>query len=121
MIPRYLSRPAVLITLGIDAIEIFNAGAITPGSNWLAQRTFRGVDLPVVGNSDAHMSRSIATAVTRFRGHTAADLRESLALGYTAAEGKSWPITTYLRLLPIEIQRRRNGLLAANSPHLTPR
>ena len=122
MLPRYLSHPQVLIEMGIDAIEIFNAGALTPGSNWLAQRTFRSVDLPRVGNSDAHMTQSIATAVTRFRGQSAADLRKSLALGLTVAEGKPWPITTYLRLLPIEIQKRRSGFSAAkqHSARLTP-
>jgi predicted metal-dependent phosphoesterase TrpH len=111
---RYLSHPEVLIQMGIDAIEIFNAGAITPGNNWFAQRVFGKLGLPVLGNSDAHLPESIASAVTRFEGHTADDLRESLALGTTAAEGKSWRITTYLKLLPIEIQKRRNGSSAAN-------
>lgn len=115
MIPRYLKQPEVLIQMGIDAVEIFNAGALTPGSNWLAQRTFGQLGLPVVGGSDAHMPESIATAITRFKGTTAADLRESLAHGYTSAEGKSWPITTYLKLLPVEIHKRRSRLSAENS------
>lgn len=117
---RYLSHPEVLIQMGIDAIEIFNAGAITPGNNWVAQKVFGKVGLPVVGNSDAHLPESIATAVTLFEGRTADDLRESLALGTTAAEGKSWRITTYLKLLPIEIQKRRNGSSAANPPSARP-
>jgi predicted metal-dependent phosphoesterase TrpH len=114
MFMRYLMHPRVLIQSGIDAVEIFNAGAITPGNNWLAQRVFGQMGLAVVGSSDAHMPGDIASGVTRFNGTTAADLRESLALGCTTAEGKTWPITTYLKLLPIEIQRRRNGSLASN-------
>jgi predicted metal-dependent phosphoesterase TrpH len=123
MVKRYLTHPRVLIQSGIDAVEIFNAGAITPGNNWLAQRVFGKMGLALVGNSDAHLPSDIGSGVTRFDGRTASDLRESLALGCTAAEGKSWPITTYLKLLPIEIQRRRNGSLATNPPSvpLTPR
>jgi predicted metal-dependent phosphoesterase TrpH len=122
MLPRYLSHPEVLIQMGIDAVEIFNAGSITPGNNWLARRVFGKLGLPVIGSSDAHLPESIASAVTRFQGRTAADLRESLALGTTAAEGKSWQITTYLKLLPIEIQKRRNGSSAAKPfVHPTPR
>ncbi len=120
MIPRYLTHPGVLIEVGIDAVEIFNAGAITPGNNWLAQRVFGKLGLPVVGNSDAHLPENIGAGITRFEGHTAADLRESLALGCTTAEGESWPITTYLKLLPIEIQKRRSGSLAASPPSARP-
>jgi predicted metal-dependent phosphoesterase TrpH len=120
MLPRYLSHPEVLIQMGIDAIEIFNAGAITPGNNWLARRVFGKLGLPLVGCSDAHLPESVGAAVTRFKGHTADDLRESLVLGTTAAEGKSWQITTYLKLLPIEIQKRRNGSSAANPPSARP-
>ncbi len=118
MVVRYLLDPAVLIKLGIDAVEVFNAGAITPGNSWLAQRVFREIGLPLLGNSDAHLLESIGTAMTRFRGYTAADLRESLALGLTSAEGKSWPITTYLKLLPSEIQKRRSKPLAVSPPSI---
>lgn len=114
MVRRYLTHPEVLIQSGIDAVEIINAGAVTPGNNWLARRTFGKLGLALTGSSDAHLPESIGSAVTRFKGTTAADLRESLALGCTAAEGKSWPITTYLKLLPIEIHRRRKKSSAAN-------
>jgi predicted metal-dependent phosphoesterase TrpH len=120
MLPRYLSHPEVLINMGIDAIEVFNAGAITPGNNWLARRVFGKLGLPLVGCSDAHLPESVGSAITRFQGRTADDLRESLVLGMTAAEGKSWRITTYLKLLPIEIQKRRNGSSAANHPSARP-
>lgn len=105
---RYLFTPSVLIESGINAIEVFNAGAFTPGCNGLAQRVFGGSGLPLVGNSDAHMPDNIGSGYTRFRGETAADLRESLAKGWTAAEGKRWPITTYFKLLHSAIQWRRS-------------
>jgi hypothetical protein len=118
---RYLTQPSVLLSSGIDALEIFNAGAFTPGSNWLAQRIYHNIDLPRVGSSDSHSLATIATGITRFRGRTACDLRESILCGQTAAEGKSWPITAYLSILRILIQKRLTGSLAANppSPHLT--
>ncbi|MBI1257266.1 MAG: phosphotransferase [Chloroflexi bacterium] len=120
MVRRYLLHPEVLIQSGIDAVEIFNAGAITPGNRWLAKKLFGNLGLPVIGSSDAHLPESVASAVTRFKGITAADLRDSLAFGTTAAEGKSWSIITYLKLLPIEIHKRRNGSLAANPASARP-
>jgi hypothetical protein len=114
MIPRYLLQPSVLIQLGIDAVEIFNAGAITPGCNWLAYRSFGKIGLPHVSRSDAHLPERIGTAVTRFEGNTAEALRISMGLGLTAAEGKSWQITTYLKLLPVEVRKMRSAFSAAN-------
>ncbi|MBK8031123.1 MAG: hypothetical protein IPK17_16870 [Chloroflexi bacterium] len=65
---RYFSQPEGLIPMGIDAVEVFNAGALTRGCNWLAQRVFDRVALPQVGNSDAHTPDCIGTGYTRFRG-----------------------------------------------------
>ncbi|MCC6615878.1 MAG: PHP domain-containing protein [Anaerolineae bacterium] len=115
---RYLTQPSVLIQANIDAVEVMNAGAFTPGCNWLAQRAYRNIGLPVVGNSDAHMIASIGSGFTWFAGRTAADLRMALALGQTAAEGTPWPITTYLRLLHISIQQRRSAFLATRSTYV---
>jgi predicted metal-dependent phosphoesterase TrpH len=65
---RYLTRPQVLWESGIDAVEVHNAGAFTPGGNWLARRVYRDSGLPLLGNSDAHMPALIGTGVTRFAG-----------------------------------------------------
>jgi hypothetical protein len=113
---RYLTQPEVLVQANVDAVEIMNAGAITPGCNWLAQQVFAKVAIPQVGNSDAHMMSSIGSGVTRFPGHTAADLRSAIALGHTAAEGRPWPITTYLKLLQISLQNRHHESSAMRSP-----
>lgn len=117
---RYFRHPEVLIESEIDAVETINAGAFTPGNNWLAQRVFNKLDIPVVGNSDAHMPASIGSGQTRFRGHTAADLREALAQGQTAAEGTSWPLTVYLTLSIESIQRKRNASSEVKLPSTRP-
>ncbi len=115
---RYLTQPSVLLQANIDAVEVMNAGAFTPGCNWLAQCAYRHIGLPHVGNSDAHMVASIGSGITRFAGRTAADLRMALKLGQTAAEGTPWPITTYLKLLRISILRKHSESLATKWPYV---
>jgi predicted metal-dependent phosphoesterase TrpH len=117
---RYLSQPEGLITMGIDAVEVFNAGAVTRGCNWLAQRVFSRVDLPQIGSSDAHTPDCVGTGYTRFRGRTAADLRESIERGWTAAEGKRWPVITYLKLMHTAIQWNRSVYLETKAPSTRP-
>lgn len=104
---RYLTRPQVLSESGIDAVEVHNAGAFTPGGNWLARRVYERTGLPVLGSSDAHMPSLIGTGVTRFQGRTAADLRASIRAGQTAAEGTRWAITDYWKIYRAS---RRNRL-----------
>jgi len=108
---RYFRRPEVLIEWNIDAVEMYNAGAITPGNNILARRLCRQLPLPVVGNSDAHTLSAIGYGITRFKGRTAADFRAALGEGQTAVEGASWPITDYLKLSPGSIHRKLNKFL----------
>jgi hypothetical protein len=95
---RVLRQPQYLIDSGVDAIEAFNAGAITPGGNGLTRWRLGGLTLPVLGNSDAHMAHHIGSGLTRFHGRSAHDLRESLRRGWTRAEGHRWLITDYLKL-----------------------
>ncbi|MFN8528918.1 MAG: CehA/McbA family metallohydrolase [Anaerolineae bacterium] len=117
---RYFWHPKVLVESGVDAVEVFNAGAFTPGSNWLAACVFRNLSLPIVGNSDAHMPASIGTGITRFVGRTADDLRTSIAQGLTAAEGKPWGLTVYLKLSRIMIPKKLNGSLVTNAQSTRP-
>jgi predicted metal-dependent phosphoesterase TrpH len=118
---RYLTHPEVLQQSGIDAVEVFNAGAITAGGNALTRAVYAH-RLPVVGNSDAHMPDSIGTGVTRFHGTSADDLRKSLVLGMTAVEGTRWQITDYYTLWRRSRQNKRNTFLETNvsSNPLTP-
>jgi predicted metal-dependent phosphoesterase TrpH len=113
---RHFQKPSVLIKIGIDAIETVNAGAFTPGHNWLARRVFESQEIAVVGNSDAHMPSSIGTGFTCFRGQTAADLRAALVRRDTVAEGTTWPLTVYLRYSINLIRQKRTESLAAKSP-----
>lgn len=117
---RYFRHPQVLVESGVDAIEVFNAGAFTPGNNWLAGLVFKNSPLPFVGSSDAHMPASVGTGITHFRGKTADDLRTSLKHGWTAAEGKPWGLTVYLKLSLIMIPKKLNGSLETNAPSARP-
>lgn len=108
---RYLNQPEVLLTWGMDAIEVYNAGTMTPGNNLIAQHLADQLPLPVLGNSDAHTLSAIGCGRTRFAGRTAADFRQALMQGKTVAEGASWPITDYLKLSPSSIQRKLNAFL----------
>jgi predicted metal-dependent phosphoesterase TrpH len=97
---RYLRHPEVIREAGIDAIEVHNAGTITPGSNLLAPRLAARLGLPVTGGSDGHSLEAIGRGWTRFPGSTADDLRAALLRGATTAGGGSWPLADYVRLLP---------------------
>lgn len=112
---RYVQHPEVLLEDGIDALEIHNAGSPTPGNNWLAGRTAAKLGITITGNSDAHTLSAIGCGMTHFQGRTAADLRRALESGETAVEGRSWPITDYLRLLPGSTHRKLNAVLGMNS------
>lgn len=114
MVRRYLIRPEVLLEAGMDAIEVHNSGAPTPGGNWLSRRMAEQIKLPMTGSSDAHTLTGIGCGVTRFEGHTAQDLRQALVNGSTQAEGVPWPIIDYLRLLPTTTQRKLSASLGMN-------
>jgi hypothetical protein len=113
---RYFLNPEVLLHSKVDAVEVMNAGALTPGCNWLAQRVYAQVTISKVGNSDAHMVTSIGSGCTRFPGRSADALRQAIATGQTTAEGRPWPITTYLKLLQIGIQHRLSASSERKSP-----
>jgi predicted metal-dependent phosphoesterase TrpH len=97
---RYLRHPEVIREAGIDAIEIHNAGTLTPGANFLAPRLAAQLGMPVTGGSDGHSLAAIGRGWTRFPGSKADDLRTALKQGTTTAGGRQWPLTDYLRLLP---------------------
>jgi predicted metal-dependent phosphoesterase TrpH len=97
---RYLLQPELVKEAGIDAIEIHNAGTLTPGCNLLAPRLAAQVGLPVTGGSDAHSLSAVGRGWTRFPGSTADALRTALVQGKTTGGGESWPLVDYLRLLP---------------------
>ena len=84
---------------GVDAIETFNAAIPTPGSNLLARRLAHVLNLPAVGNSDAHTLGGIGSGVTHFPGRNAIDLRAAILNGQTISAGRKWPLPDYLHYL----------------------
>lgn len=112
---RYLRQPQVLLQAGINALEAHNASTPTPGSKWLTRRSAAKITIAVTGGSDAHTLGGIGAGVTRFPGHTAADLRAALLAGETSAEGGAWPITDYLRHLRGSTLRKWSAFSATNS------
>lgn len=113
---RYLFHPSVLKESGIDAVEVLNAGAVTPGGSWLARKVFESGDLPVTGSSDSHSTACIGTGVTLFPGQTADDLRCALMTGCTAAEGQRWQINVYLKHYMALRQKKRNASTEIKAP-----
>lgn len=111
---RYLRQPEVLLNWGIDAVEIYNAGSVTPGNNLLAGLICRHLPLPTVGNSDAHTLSAIGCGITRFPGQSAGDFRRALTAGQTLVEGVRWPIIDYLKLSPSSIHRKVNRFLGTS-------
>lgn len=123
MVWRLMQHPETLLDSGIDAVEAFNAGAITPGGNVATRLRLGRLPLPVVGNSDAHTPRCIGSGLTRFHGQRARELRQSLGMGWTRAEGQRWQITDYLKLCMPSHPKKPSGssLPRALSSPPTPR
>jgi predicted metal-dependent phosphoesterase TrpH len=107
---RYLRHPEYIREAGVDAVEIHNAGAFTPGNNFLARRLAKQLNMTAVGNSDGHSLRAIGRGKTFFKGHTAADFRAALMSGETVVEGTRWPLEDYIRLFPRLVHDKMNAL-----------
>lgn len=101
------ARPGV----HFDAIELANPSrAGRSGGSALRRLNDETLGLPGVGNSDAHVLTGIATAFTRFDGHTAQEYRHAVASGRVEAHGVYW--STWQN---IHVYRRQ---LAAKARHL---
>ncbi|PJF41232.1 MAG: phosphotransferase [Chloroflexi bacterium] len=105
---RYFHKPHLIRDAGVDAIEVYNAGVLTPGANRYARRIATDLKMPVVGNSDGHILEVIGQGVTCFRGRSAAELRHAIETGRTVAAGSHYPLKMYLKLgisLPYRVLR----------------
>ncbi|MBA3867947.1 MAG: PHP domain-containing protein [Anaerolineae bacterium] len=107
---RYLRNPEIVREAGIDAIEVHNAGAVTPGNNMLARRMAAKLRMPIVGNSDGHSLAAIGRGTTRFVGHTAEDFRSAVTRRATLVQGRMWPVEDYVALFPNLIRGKINSL-----------
>lgn len=107
---RYLRNPEIIREAGIDAIEVHNAGALTPGNNILARRLAARLHMPIVGNSDGHSLAAIGRGTTRFVGHTADEFRSAVMRRATLVQGRSWPVEDYVALFPRLISDKMNAM-----------
>ncbi len=107
---RYLRNPEIVREAGIDAIEVHNAGAVTPGNNLLARRMAAKLRMPIVGNSDGHSLAAIGRGTTQFVGRTADDFRSAVTRHATLVQGRSWPIEDYVALFPRLISDKMNSM-----------
>lgn len=105
-------HPAVFF----DAIELLNpshAGRIRHGAR--IRLNAQQLQLPGVGNSDAHVLEGIGTGYTRFAGVTADEYRAALAAGSVEAFGAYWStrhnVSVYLRQLVAKGRHLRHTVL----------
>ncbi|HYO88086.1 MAG TPA: PHP-associated domain-containing protein [Candidatus Limnocylindrales bacterium] len=120
---HYIHRLQRVLDSGVDAVEAFNAGAITPGGNIATRLRMGHLPLAMMGGSDAHMAASIGSGMTRFHGHSADDLRRSIAQGWTRAEGQRWQIIDYWKLCRNSPPKRRSAsspMKAVSNPQTLP-
>jgi predicted metal-dependent phosphoesterase TrpH len=117
--------------LALDAIEIVNNAGVCSKvyDAWAAMRNVEWM-LPVTAGSDAHHVWYVGSALTRFEGRSAEELRGALVAGATRAQVHwSWTASKLPRHLALQIRAgvrfmRRSSprLRAAGSiPHLTGR
>ncbi len=79
----------------VDAVEVFNARAMWPGSNRQAQRFASQHGLPGTAGSDAHSSLEVGRAVTLLPPFThAAELRQGLS--QARWQGRVWGLWVHL-------------------------
>lgn len=107
---RYLRNPEIVREAAVDAIEVYNAGTVTPGNNLLARRMAAKLKMPIVGNSDGHSLTAIGRGTTQFVGHTAEDFRSAITRRATLVQGRSWPVADYVALFPNLIRSKLNGM-----------
>jgi len=102
----HVSIGRMIRDLPLDAIEaVNNAGVFSaPYNAWAALRNLE-LMLPVTAGSDAHDVWYVGSAVTRFEGRDASDLRRALLAGRTRAHA-DWSWTAGKLPLHLKIQLR---------------
>src|SRR5262245_14756695 len=102
----HVSIGRMIRDLPLDAIEaVNNAGVFSaPYNAWAALRNVE-LMLPVTAGSDAHDVWYVGSAVTRFEGRDASDLRRALLAGRTRAHA-DWSWTVGKLPLHLKIQLR---------------
>lgn len=92
-----------------DAVELANPTPAAAMRRAAARRLNRARwRLPESGGSDAHFPEAIGSAVTRFPGRSAEDLRRALAAGLTVAEARIAPRLREIGLRRLAQQQLRS-------------
>jgi len=100
------SLGALVPDLPLDGLEVVNNAGVFSAlyDAWAALRNVEWM-LPVTGGSDAHDIWYLGSGVTRFPGHSAADLRAALQEGRTRAHvAWSWTAAKMPRHLQIQLR-----------------
>jgi len=97
----------------LDAIELMNPSAAGRSRRMTRDRLNADLlQLPAVGNSDAHVLEGIGTAWTWFSGATAVHYRAAIDAGSTRPDGAFWS-----NLHNVDVYRRQLGAKARHLRH----
>ena len=99
----------------LDAIELLNPSAAGRARQLARQRLNQAeLNLPAVGNSDAHVLEHVGTGWTWFPGSSADDYRRALAEHATEPDGEHWSnwhnVSVYGRQLVAKARHLRHTL-----------
>jgi predicted metal-dependent phosphoesterase TrpH len=92
--PRPLSLEQIR-RMGVDALEVFNAGLTIPPIEWLGYLAARQIGAAATGGSDAHYLGTIGRGVTLFPGRSAEDFRQAVLERKTQVGGSRYALKHY--------------------------
>ena len=95
--------------LYFDGIETINATIVGAISNRRAKKINMKYKLAETGSSDAHFLMTVGSALTRFPGRTADDLRRSILEGTTRAQNGTNVSLRKIGIRQIVKQQRKSG------------
>lgn len=83
----------------LSGIEVCNMNPTHSLFNKRSARAAASLSLARIGSSDAHLADMVGAGLTRFNGHTPADLRHAIEARSTRPEqvNQEWPIKVFLR------------------------
>lgn len=86
---------AQIRSLGVDALEVFNAGLTVPPLEWLGHLAARYIGAAATGGSDAHYLGTIGRGITLFPGRSAEDFRRAVLERNTQVGGSRYALKHY--------------------------
>lgn len=102
--PRSLGDVA---DLDVDAVEVLNSRYILGWFNKKAEKMAQKLDLPMLGNSDAHFVEMVGRAYTKVDSKPSVDaIFKAIASGKTSVHGTRTPINIQIRQACGSLKRR---------------